>query len=111
VCRAVKKLQPAATVEGIELSMLQHGIGWFQSRLAGSGVRHRFGNAFGHDLSSYDAVYLFLMPETYKKIRPKLEAELKPGSRVVSYVWPIEGWEEDVLDMATGFPNLYLYRR
>ncbi|MFA4846057.1 MAG: class I SAM-dependent methyltransferase [Patescibacteria group bacterium] len=111
VCRAMKKSQPNATIEGVELSLLQHGVGWLQSRLAGSNVRHKFGNVFAHDLSSYDAVYLFLMPKTYEKIRPKLEAELKPGARVLTYVWPIPGWEEDVLDMAEGSPNLFLYKR
>lgn len=111
VCRAMKKEQPEATVEGIELSLLPYGIGWLQSWFAGARVRHRFGNVFKHDLSPYDVVYLFLMPATYEKIRSKLERELKPGARVVTYVWPMPGWEEDALDMMEGQPNLFLYRR
>jgi len=68
-------------------------------------------NIFSHDLSNANAVYLFLMPETYEKLRPKFEKELRPGTRVVSYVWPIPGWEPAYVDKLEGAPNLYLYNR
>lgn len=111
VCRHLKAAQPEADVVGVELSILQYGIGWLQNRLARSGVRMRLENVFKHDLAGYDAVYLFLMPETYKKIRPKLEAELHPGARVVSYVWQIPGWEATRIDEREGAPKLYYYER
>ena len=82
VCRHIKREQPQADVVGVELSLLQYGIGWLQNRLAGSGVRMKLENAFKHDLTGYDALYLFLMPETYKKIASKLESELKPGADI-----------------------------
>lgn len=68
-------------------------------------------NAFVHDLSGYDAVYVFLMPETYEKIRPKFETELKPGARVVSYVWPIPGWEPTRVDEQIGALKMHYYER
>lgn len=111
VCRHLKKEQPDAHVVGVELSVLQYGVGWLQNRLASSGVQMKLQNAFKHNLSDYDALYLFLMPETYEKIRPKLERELKPGSRVVSYVWPIFGWEAVQIDELEGAPKLFLYQR
>lgn len=111
VCRHLKREQPAAEVTGVELSLLQYGIGWLQNRLAGSGVKMKLENAFKHDLSGYDAVYVFLMPETYQKLRPKFEAELKPGSRIVSYVWPIPGWEATRIDELEGAPKVYYYQR
>ena len=109
VCRFVAKGEPRAEVVGVELSIIQFVVGWIQNRLAGSGVKMRLQNAFVHDLSSYDIVYVFLMPETYEKIRPKLEAELKAGSRVISYVWPIPGWKETQVDKQEGSPTFYLY--
>jgi SAM-dependent methyltransferase len=111
VCRHLKHAQPQADVVGVELSLLQYGIGWLQNLLVRSGVRMKLENVFVHDLSVYDAVYLFLMPETYQKIAPKLERELKPGSRVVCYVWPIPGWEPTYIDELAGAPKLYYYHR
>ncbi len=111
VCRHLKHEQPEAAVTGIELSILQYGVGWLQNRLAGSGVKMKLENVFKHDLSNYDALYVFLMPETYQKIRPKFETELKPGARVVSYVWPIPGWEAMRIDEIEGAPKLYYYER
>lgn len=111
VCRHLKHEQPEADVVGVELSLLQYGVGWLQNRLAGSGVKMKLENAFSHDLTDYDALYLFLMPETYKKIAPKLEQELKSGSRVVSYVWPIPGWEPTKVDELEDAPKLYYYER
>lgn len=96
---------------GIELSLLQYGVGWLQNRFAQSGVNMKLENAFHHPLSDYDALYLFLMPETYEKIRPKLETELKPGARVVSYVWPIPDWEPTQIDEHPNAPKLYYYQR
>ena len=111
VCRHLKQQQPGADVTGIELSILQYGVGWLQNRLAGSGVKIKLENAFKHDLSGYDALYVFLMPETYQKIRSKFEAELKSGARVVSYVWPIPEWEATRIDELEGAPKLYYYER
>ena len=108
VCRAVAKHQPDADITGVELSILQYLIA--QAQGLGTSVRFKFQNVFKHDLSEYDAVYLFLMPETYEKIQPKLESELKSGSRVVSYVWPIPGWEPELVDRQEGALDLYLYK-
>lgn len=42
-------------------------------------------NFFGADLRSADVVFCYLFPELMVKLESKFEAELKPGSRVVSY--------------------------
>lgn len=120
VCRAVAARTPLLTKEGmgvvsvigVELSLLQFLIAWVQAKLSGrKNVQIKFGNAFRQDLSKVDVVYMFLMPETYEKIRAKLEKELKPGSRVISYVWPIQGWIPDQIDEAEDSQKIYLYQR
>lgn len=103
-------LRPSAV--GVELSLIQYLAAQIRRVLTRSwNVRFTFGNAFHYDLHDADALYLFLMPDTYEKIRPKLEAELKPGARVVTYVWPIQGWEPSVVDEHPNAPRLYLYKR
>ena len=69
-------------------------------------------NLYHQYLSNADVVYFFGMPDKVEKLRAKLEKELKPGSRVVSYVFPVVGWQEIAKDK----PNpkdiaIYLYQR
>jgi hypothetical protein len=52
---------------------------------------------------------MFLMPETYKKMRDKLTHELATGARVITYVWPIPGWTPSYVDHVEGSPDLYVY--
>lgn len=44
------------------------------------------------DLSAANVVTLYLTPTANDTLRPNLEHDLKPNTRVVSYDYPIEGW-------------------
>lgn len=46
-------------------------------------------NLFAVDVSKATVVYLYLIPKTLEKLQTKLENELKPGTRVISYRYPI----------------------
>jgi len=112
VCRAVAKQFPEAHIIGVELSLLQFLIAWVQASVSGcKNIEIKFGNAFSQDLSQVDVVYMFLMPETYQKIRSKLETDLKPGSRVISYVWPVPEWTPAKIDEAPHSQKLFLFER
>lgn len=101
-----------AHATGVELSLLQWLVAQIRRVLGHhKNVTFVLGNAFNVDLTNADAVYLFLMPATYKKIRPKLERELKPGARVVTYVWPMPDWTPTRVDTFVKAPSLYLYQR
>jgi len=70
----------------------------------------KFKDLYREDLSQADVVYFFGTPDKVQKLKAKLERELKPGCRVISYVFPILGWQEIVKDK----PNptdiaIYLY--
>jgi precorrin-6B methylase 2 len=56
-------------------------------------VRIVWGNFFRIDLSQATIVTLFLSQGTNRKLRSKLIAELKPGTRVISYVWTFDEWK------------------
>jgi predicted RNA methylase len=73
---------------------------------------------FKVDLSPADVVYLYLTTSANEKVRPKLEAELKSGARVVSHDYEITGWRAAKVERfcenpRLGFPKhtLYLYKR
>jgi len=52
-----------------------------------------WGNFFHADLREATIVTLFLSQGTNRKLKHKLESELRPGTRVVSHVWTFDGWK------------------
>jgi predicted RNA methylase len=73
---------------------------------------------FNVDLTSADVVFLYLTTSANEKVKPKLEAELKPGVRVISHDYEIVGWKpvkvENFCENQTlGYPShtIYLYKR
>ena len=73
---------------------------------------------FNVNLSAANVVFLYLTTSANEKIKPKLEAELQPGTRVVSHDYEILGWKPLKVDTfcenpKLGYPShtLYVYRR
>jgi predicted RNA methylase len=76
------------------------------------------GDIFNVDLASADVVFLYLTTSANEKVKPKLEAELKSGVRVVSHDYEIVGWkpvrvENFCENPDLGYPShtIYLYRK
>jgi ribosomal protein L11 methylase PrmA len=92
-------------VEPIRVAILRarRAAGPFSDR-----IDLRWGNFFDLDFRPATVVTAFLWPGAMVRLRPKLEAELPPGARVVSHCHPIVGWTPEVYDPET---DVYLYRR
>lgn len=59
------------------------------------------------DFSRADVITCFLVPESYPKVIPAIEAALRPGARVVAYKFPIPGWEAvETLSMEDPDPEI-----
>jgi tRNA G46 methylase TrmB len=56
-------------------------------------VRMVQGSALRVDLSSADVVTMFFLTTSNERMKPLLEKQLKPKSRVVSNQFPIKGWK------------------
>jgi predicted RNA methylase len=76
------------------------------------------GDMFKVDLTSADVIFLYLTTSANEKIKPKLEAELKHGVRVVSHDYEIVGWKPAKVEKfcenpRLGYPShtLYLYKK
>ncbi len=52
---------------------------------------------FKAQISEATIVTLFLLTSVNERLRPKLEAELKPGTRVVSHEFQIPGWKPKII--------------
>jgi ubiquinone/menaquinone biosynthesis C-methylase UbiE len=51
------------------------------------------GNVFHVDFSPATVVTMFFLTDSNERLRPNLEKYLKPGTRVVSNMFPIKGWK------------------
>jgi tRNA A58 N-methylase Trm61 len=60
-------------------------------------VEFRVGDMYRADLRGATVVTLFLHPQPNLKLRPRLQRELAPGSRIVSYMWDMGDWRPDII--------------
>ena len=90
--RAAKKYKVKAV--GIEISSALAEKAAQEARKKGleDQVKIIHGDFMKTDLSAANVVTLYLAPTANDTLRPNLERELKPKTRVVSYDYPIEGW-------------------
>ena len=63
------------------------------------------------DLSDANCIYCYLLPKLMQKLAIKFREELRPGTAVISYAFPIPGKQPvRVIPKANKFSALYLYR-
>ena len=63
-------------------------------------VKFRQEDLFKSDFREATVVTLYLLPDLNEKLRPKLWAELKPGTRIVSHQFEMGKWKpEKVVEM------------
>lgn len=67
------------------------------------------GNALVESIGEADVVTLYLSTKGNEVLRPKLERELKPGSRVVSLDYKISRWNPTKVEGL--WREIYLYQR
>jgi trans-aconitate methyltransferase len=58
-------------------------------------VQFRQENLFKADFSEATVVTLYLLPDLNVKLRPRLLAELKPGTRIVSHQFDMGTWQPE----------------
>ena len=72
-------------------------------------VRFVLGDLFETDISPATVVTLYLLTELNIKLRPKLLAELRPGTRVVSHAFAMGEWKPERTDDVSG-NRVFLWR-
>lgn len=73
-------------------------------------VEFRVGDMYEADASGATVVTLFLHPEPNLKLRPKLRTQLRPGARVVSYLWDMGDWRPDEVRTVNFRRRVFLWR-
>ena len=90
--RAAKKYRVKAV--GIEISsaLAEKAAQDVRKKGLQDQVKIIHGDFMKTNLSAANVVTLYLAPVANDTLRPNLERELKPQTRVVSYDYPIQGW-------------------
>ena len=72
----------------------------------------KYKSLFKEDLSKADVIYVFGLPNSLeKKLKQKLEKELKSGARVIPYCFSIKGLKPKIVDKPNKKDNsIYLYQ-
>ncbi len=88
---AAKKYGADAT--GFELSPLVYLIARTRHFFWHSKAKIHFANFKTHNLSDADVIVCYLLPDTLARLQEKLDRELKKGTRIVSYAFPVGNWK------------------
>lgn len=80
---------------GIEVSPAHCVVALLRVLIAGVSDRVfiRLGNFHKFDLTKADVIYAYLTPAHAIRLRPYLESQLRPGTRVVTISADLTGWE------------------
>lgn len=99
---------------GYEITALAWLAAWLRlrfTRTQGS-AQILYRDFYRQDLAAADVVLCFLTPRAMAKLAPKLQRELRPGARVVSYAFSIPGWTPIAKDKpAAKRMTVWVYRR
>jgi tRNA U38,U39,U40 pseudouridine synthase TruA len=66
-----------------------------------------WGNFIQQDLRSATVVGIFLSSRANSRLEEKFSQELRPGTRIVSYYWPMKKWNPKFVDYEN---RIYLYQ-
>lgn len=93
---------------GIELDARLIALARCNAREAGvvDRVDFRQEDLLGTDLREATVVTLFLFPELNRRLKAKLLAELKPGTRIVSHRFDLGDWPPERIEQSGGHPIL-----
>jgi trans-aconitate methyltransferase len=107
--RAMSRRFPKAGIQGFELSPFPY---WFSKLREGKKIRFTRSDIFDQDLSEYDAIVYYLSPVVAERLSAKFQAELKPGTLIISNAFQLPGFEPvEILETNIGVKiRIYVYK-
>ncbi len=115
LARTLAKRIPKSKVIGVEMAYFPyHEASLIQRWFGPSNLSYERQDFWSLDCSPFDAAVLYLGPATSTRMGEKLRQEMKPGSVIVTYTYPLsETWTPDeVVTFRSPFKEtLYVYKR
>lgn len=98
---------------GLELSPIVYAVARIRNALKRSQAKILLRDFRRINYSNARALMFYLLPDILRTIKPKLERELAPGARVVSYAFEIPGWTPvhvEPRDAKRHFGRIFVYQ-
>lgn len=97
-----------AQATGVEIDAVRCAVANGLIRLGGLRPKARVicGNMYAYDCRDADVVTVYLLQGTNQKLKDQLSRQLKPGARIVSHTFSMDGWVPIAIDDSKG---IFLY--
>lgn len=108
-----KKRYPAIRAVGCELNPTIWLIGKLRALLQHTTIELHLRSILREDLTHADVVFLYLFPELMERLITQFDHELKPGTRIVSYMFRLKDREPVTTKEVRGYwgkATVYVYR-
>ncbi|GGI54547.1 class I SAM-dependent methyltransferase [Oxalicibacterium solurbis] len=103
--------QLSSHFSGIEIAPLPWAIARLRACMTGSATQFIRGDYRSLDLADYDVVFAYLSPVAMPGLWEKAHAEMRPGSLLLSYEFPIVDVPADeIVSPQEGGPALHVWR-
>lgn len=105
--------RPESQFIGVEIAPLPWVLSHLRTVFTSTQVRFLRRNYHSLDFAEFDVVFAYLSPAAMPDLWEKASREMRPGSMLISYEFPIVGSEPDLIvcpdDVANHGPQLYLW--
>lgn len=102
--------RPDATLTGVELAPLPWLVSWLRAKLTTNRARFIRADYESFDFADFDVVFCYLSPAAMPALYAKCLAEMKTGSKLMSYEFIIAQRQPDhVIPITQNGPSLYVW--
>lgn len=100
-----------ARARGSEINLLPYLMAKAKIWMSRSRANMQFTNLFTQPMGDADVIFCFLTAGTMAKLEPKFLRELKPGTRIVCYTFPLPTMKPEQVIPIQGEWKILVYRR
>ena len=86
--------QGVKNLTGYEINFWAYLLAKIKNKFHKSKAKIYFRNFKKNNLSEYNVIFCYLMPNYLNSLKNKFDQELKPGTKIISYAFQIKNWRE-----------------